>query len=84
MTSPSHSALLTVIVAMAVVALSFPAAGQEKYPASPIRLVVGSPAGGSSTDTFARLLAEKLATPLGVLYLAAHASHVVDWPVPEG
>ena len=50
---------------MAIVALSFPAAGQEKYPASPIRLVAGSPAGGSSTDTFARLLAEKLAIPLG-------------------
>jgi tripartite-type tricarboxylate transporter receptor subunit TctC len=66
MTSPSRGALLVVIVAMAVAALSFPASGQEKYPASPIRLVVGSPAGGSSTDTFARLLAEKLATPLGV------------------
>lgn len=65
MTRPRHSILQAVVIAMANVALSFPASGQEKYPASPIRLVAGTPAGGSSTDTFARLLAEKLAIPLG-------------------
>ncbi len=65
MTSLSHSALLATVIAMPVLAVSFPAAAQDKYPASPIRLVVGSPAGGSSTDTFARLLGEKLAIVLG-------------------
>ena len=58
--------LRALIVAITTLVLSFSSEGQEKYPSSPIRLVVGSPAGGSSTDTFARLLAEKLATPLDV------------------
>ena len=66
MKRPRHSAVVAVIFTMVTLGLSFSASGQEKYPSSPIILVVGSPAGGSSTDTFARLLAEKLATPLDV------------------
>jgi tripartite-type tricarboxylate transporter receptor subunit TctC len=40
------------------------AAGAEVYPNRPIRLVVPTGAGGN-TDTFARIVAEKLKTPLG-------------------
>ena len=41
-----------------------PASAQE-YPAKPVRLVVPYPAGSSSNDIIARVLAERLSTPLG-------------------
>ncbi len=41
-----------------------PAAAQEKFPSKPVRLIVQYQAGGS-TDTLARLLADKLAPRLG-------------------
>lgn len=45
-------------------ALAAPAAATEAFPARPVRLVVGYPAGGS-TDVVARLLAERLARAWG-------------------
>jgi tripartite-type tricarboxylate transporter receptor subunit TctC len=39
------------------------ALAEEQYPSGPIRIVVGSPPGGS-TDTFARLLAQKLSVQM--------------------
>ncbi len=62
--------LLTMVAAALTTSVASPATAQDKYPASPIRLVVGSPAGGSSTDTFARLLAQKIAPALGVNIVA--------------
>lgn len=66
MTRFHFAPLLTLVAEALVLHVAGPAAAQDKYPASPIRLVVGSPAGGSSTDTFARLLAQKIAPVLGV------------------
>ena len=51
------------IVAIAVLSLSMHAARAEDYPARPIKLVVGAPAGGT-TDTIARFIAEPMAAAL--------------------
>ena len=51
------------IVAIAVLSLSMHAARAEDYPARPIKLVVGAPAGGT-TDTIARFISEPMAAAL--------------------
>ncbi|HET7492957.1 MAG TPA: tripartite tricarboxylate transporter substrate-binding protein, partial [Bradyrhizobium sp.] len=50
-------------VAIAVLSLSMHAARAEDYPARPIKLVVGAPAGGT-TDTIARFISEPMAAAL--------------------
>lgn len=49
---------------LSFLALALPAAAQTTWPSRPVRIVVAYPAGGVS-DTVARLLADKLAGPLG-------------------
>jgi len=51
------------IVAIAVLSLSMHAARAEDYPARPIKLVVGAPAGGT-TDTIARFISEPMSAAL--------------------
>ncbi|MGF7055766.1 tripartite-type tricarboxylate transporter receptor subunit TctC [Bosea sp. OAE752] len=51
-------------VALALSGLCNPASSQEAFPSRPLKIVVGFAAGGSS-DTVARLLAEKLAVRFG-------------------
>src|SRR5450759_963224 len=57
-----NTAVLT-ITAMALIAASFAAVAQT-YPSRPIRFIVPFPPGGS-TDTYARIIARKLAETLG-------------------
>lgn len=52
------------LAALSLAALALPAAAQTPWPAKPVRIIVAYPAGGVS-DAVARLLAEKLAGPLG-------------------
>ena len=58
----SRSACLF-FAATVVLSLSIPALRAEDYPARPIKLVVGAPAGGT-TDTIARFIAEPMAAAL--------------------
>ena len=58
----SRSACLF-FAAIVVLSLSIPALRAEDYPARPIKLVVGAPAGGT-TDTIARFIAEPMAAAL--------------------
>lgn len=55
-------AVLTAGLALAIAA--GPAIAQEHYPSRPLRMVVGYAPGGG-TDIFARVLADRLARPLG-------------------
>ena len=57
--------LLSGWCAFLVVLLSVVAAGAEDYPARPVRIIVGFPAGGTP-DLFARLIAEWLSQRLGL------------------
>ncbi len=56
---------LLAVLALSLSTTGSPAVAQDRYPAFPIRLLVGSPAGGGSTDVFARMLAQKLSAQLG-------------------
>ena len=58
----SRSACLF-FAAIVVLSLSIPALRAEDYPARPIKLLVGAPAGGT-TDTIARFIAEPMAAAL--------------------
>ena len=61
MSSCSRRGLLA---ALSLAALALPAGAQAPWPAKPVRIIVAYPAGGVS-DNVARLLADKLAAPLG-------------------
>jgi tripartite-type tricarboxylate transporter receptor subunit TctC len=63
---PKESAmtLVRLIAAAMLVASTAAIAHAQPYPAKPIRLVVGFPAGGA-TDTTARLIAQRMQTSLG-------------------
>jgi tripartite-type tricarboxylate transporter receptor subunit TctC len=56
--------LLTGAVASATVGAPFPASGQDRYPARPVRLLVPFPAGGP-VDVMGRLVAQHLSSTLG-------------------
>src|SRR6478672_9639019 len=58
------STLLSQSVALACVALSLSALGQERYPTKPIRWIVPFPPGGSTT-IIARLMGQKLTESWG-------------------
>lgn len=64
MTFPSILSRRGMLAALSLLALAAPAAAQAPWPAKPVRIVVAYPAGGVS-DAVARLLADKLAGPLG-------------------
>jgi tripartite-type tricarboxylate transporter receptor subunit TctC len=51
-------------MAAALTVIASGAAAQTAYPVKPVRIMVGAPAGGG-TDIIARVLADKLAGPLG-------------------
>ncbi len=52
------------IVTLAMSAICLHAFAQDNYPTAPIKLVLGVPAGGNTTDTVARLLAQQLSTQM--------------------
>ena len=52
------------IAALALALIFAPVAAAQEYPAKPVRLVVPYPAGSSSNDIIARLLAERLSAAL--------------------
>jgi len=64
MTLPSTPSRRGLLAALSLSVLALPLAAQPAWPAKPVRIVVAYPAGGVS-DAVARLLAEKLAGPLG-------------------
>ncbi len=59
-----HLSRRRLLAALSLAALAVPAAAQTTWPSRPVRIIVAYPAGGVS-DTVARLLADKLAGPLG-------------------
>jgi tripartite-type tricarboxylate transporter receptor subunit TctC len=61
-----HSVTFAAVIAtgIALTAAPFFAQAQQKYPAKPVRLVVGLPA-GSQTDTSARMMAQKMSESWG-------------------
>ena len=50
-------------VALAAAALALPAAAADTFPSHPIRIVVGTPAGGA-TDVYARTIANNMSATL--------------------
>lgn len=64
LTGPECAAALLLVVAGTVFAHSAPSAAAENYPVKVIRLIVANAPGGGA-DLVARVLAEKLARPLG-------------------
>ena len=57
-------ASMRILLSMALVLGAADVACAQSYPAKPIKLVVGFPAGGA-TDTTARLIAQRMQTGLG-------------------
>jgi tripartite-type tricarboxylate transporter receptor subunit TctC len=64
----SQSAQIAVLVAAAVAALAPATSAQEKYPAKPVRFVVGFAAGGPS-DIVTRVVAARLAETMGQQFI---------------
>jgi len=58
------AAVLQLLLAAALLLMGVPAASAQGYPARPVRVVVGFPAGGP-TDVIARLVSQKLSDALG-------------------